>query len=234
MAEGYTRGQVLNAVWRAFTVGNPSATPPSKFTARAKKMFLLGVPLDDEDRPGNAGTSIVYSAYHAFELTVALMLQDTGLKQAEAASFIKGVRGDLSAAYMKIMANPPVGRNMIPAEDRPSSPVRPNWFGKDGDPPIADTSCFMVFRYVEIIEAWRGGALTVNGEDLIPDHPFFLKPDFIWGVGDYAFEVQRFATGYSDHIRIVVELSHIASRVTSYLANAPIVGRGRPKKSTNY
>jgi hypothetical protein len=45
--------------------------------------------LSDEEKPGQPGIDIEYTAYNAFELAAALTCQDTGLKQSEVAFFIR-------------------------------------------------------------------------------------------------------------------------------------------------
>ena len=101
--ETYSRGQVTWAVWQLFIrarYDDPKRQEPapSEFLHRIKKMWEHEVPISADERPGT-GTSIEYTPYHAFELAVALTLQDMGLKQAEVAEFVRGRRTGLQRRF---------------------------------------------------------------------------------------------------------------------------------------
>jgi hypothetical protein len=235
--ETYKRGQIIWAVWRAFShLGRDPRQEqvPAAFKTRVRKMGELGVPLSEKEKPGQPGIDIGYTVHNAFELAVALTCQDTGFKQSEVAFFIRHSRPALRNCYGKIMASPPVPRMQVSSRDRPNSPTR--MVVKDGDPNglgnplrsnVADTSCFMSFRYVEIREAW--GNLKFDTADWGGKgaHPFFFRPKFHYGVAELLKEMDWIATAYQDNIRTVIELSNLAAIVTDALKIAPTVSRGR-------
>jgi hypothetical protein len=198
-------------------------------------MNELGVPLTDEEKPGQPGINIEYTAYNAFELAAALTCQDTGLKQSEVAFFIRHSRPALRACYERIMASAPSPRMQILGRDRPKSPTRMVIQGGDskglGDPfrsNVADTSCFMSFRYVEIREAWSNLKFkSAKWGGIKGETPFFFVPKFHYGLAELAKEMDWIATAYQDNIRIVIELSNLAVIVTDCLKEAPEMRRGR-------
>jgi hypothetical protein len=105
----FKRGQVVWAVWQFFchiSYDDPrrNLPPPAVFVSRVKKMWGFGVPVSLDERPGT-GTTIEYTPYQAFELTVALMLQDMGLKQAEVGQFVFYNRAHLQKGFEKILSN---------------------------------------------------------------------------------------------------------------------------------
>lgn len=225
--ETFKRGQVVWAVWRAFSrVYPPSREPvPKSFETRVRKMGELGVPLSEEERPGQSGIDIEYTGYNAFELAVALTCQDNGFKQSEVAFFISKIRSDLRVCYDRIMASRPSPGEPIKAKDRPNSPRRmvirteePTGLGDPSRAKLADLSCFMLFRYVEIRKAWGSGNRH---------RPYWLKPRFCYGLTELAEEMDRIANTPPESTRIVIELSNLAVIVASSLKEAPTMRRGR-------
>ena len=172
--ETFKRGQVQLALWGMFArTGAMPPRPgdvPRTFATRVRKFGEFGVPVSAKERPGQPGVDIEYTAYQAFELGVALDMQDNGLNQAEIGFFLRNIRPRLRDVHKRILASPPSGREVVLAKDRPLSPARPYIKGADpaglGDPSRAeeaDTSVFMTFRYVEVQEAWR--RLAFDGSD---------------------------------------------------------------------
>jgi len=233
--ETFKRGQVVWAVWRAFShLGQDPRRIPAAFKTRVRKMNELGVPLSQKEKPGQPGIDIEYTAYNAFELAVALTCQDTGLKQSEVAFFMRHSRPSLRTCYERIMASPPSPSMQILGRDRPKSP--PCMVMQGGDPKglgdqnranVADTSCFMSFRYVEIREAWSNLKFKSTDWGGKGKHPFFFVPKFHYGLAELAKEMDWIATAYQDNIRIVIELSNLAVIVTESLKRAPEIRRGR-------
>jgi hypothetical protein len=231
--ETFKRGQVVWAVWRAFShLGQDQV--PAAFKTRVRKMSELGVPLSQKEKPGQPGIDIEYTAYNAFELAVALTCQDTGLKQSEVAFFVRHSRSSLRTCYQRIMASPPSPSMLILGTDRPNSPRRivvqdgdPKGLGDQSRAKIADTSCFMSFRYVEIREAWSKLKFKSSDWGGKGEQPFFFVPKFHYGLAALAKEMDWIATAYQDNIRIVIELSNLAVIVTEALKQAPETRRGR-------
>jgi hypothetical protein len=100
--ETFTRGQVVWAVWRLFSQG--SARPvPKMFEGRIRKLWELGIPIPQEERPGG-GAAFEYTLYHCFELLVALMIWDSGFgKFREFEAFVKAIRPELCEHFKGIM-----------------------------------------------------------------------------------------------------------------------------------
>src|SRR4051794_27814200 len=92
-SQTFKKGQVVWSLWKTFSEG--AEKMPAAFLARIRKLGELGVPLSDQERPGQAGVDIDHSIEHAFELGVALKCLDIGLKQSEVAFFISHIREDL-------------------------------------------------------------------------------------------------------------------------------------------
>jgi hypothetical protein len=223
--ETFKRGQVVWALWRAFS-HRDEKVPPA-FSTRLRKMGELGVPLSEKERPGQAGIDIDYTVDHAFELGVALKCLDAGLKQSEVAFFMHHIRDDLREVYRAIMASPPSPRQRILAKDRPNSPARMVVAGGDpqglGDPlrsSLSDNSVYMTFRSVEIREAW-GTSKSKKKE------PFIFVPKFLRGLEAVTEEMERLSHYIGDDTRIVIELSNLAVIVTDCLKEAPEMRRGR-------
>src|ERR1700727_1974911 len=120
MNKTFSKGQVVRALWRAFTMRDELA-PPS-FNAKIKKLAELGVPLSDDERTGQPGKNNNYGLFQAFELGIALKLVDAGYKQGEVAVYIKHVRQALRQVHSEILESPPVGGVNVLAKDRPNSP----------------------------------------------------------------------------------------------------------------
>jgi len=125
MPQEFKRGQVVKAIWRAFTLRDEPA--PASFSAKIKRLAELGVPLTDAERVGGPGADNSYTPYQAFELGAALKLIDAGFKQGEVAFVIKHIRSDLRRAYSDILDSPPAIRERLATEDRPKSPLVSSW-----------------------------------------------------------------------------------------------------------
>ncbi len=237
--ETFKRGQVQLALWGVFSRTGPMPQRPDEvpktFATRVRKFGEFGIPLEKEERPNQPGVDIDYTVYQAFELGVALDMQDNGLNQAEIGFFLRNVRPQLRDVHERILASPPAGREVVSAEDRPLSPARayipgadPNGFGHPFRAKEADTSVFMTFRYVEVQEAW--GGLAFNASDWAGKgrHPVFLQPKFHFGLIELMDEMDRLAVSDKDRIRTVIELSNLAVRLLDALRSAPPTRRGRP------
>jgi hypothetical protein len=222
MPKVFKRGQVLHSIWRAFTLRDE--TIPAAFSAKVKKLAELGVPLTKAERVGHPGVDNTYTPYHAFELGVALKLLDAGFKQGEVAILVKHIRTDLLRAYSSILENPPsIGQNIL-AKDRPDSPrlmvVDQGTTGL-ADPSrhySADTSYWITFRSLEFPQSlnprFKKGELR-------------FEPKFHRGLESLACELQGRATTYADDHRFVLELSNLATMITSTLPEIQPIQRGR-------
>jgi hypothetical protein len=222
MVEEFKKGQVVKAVWRAFTMRNEPA-PPS-FNAKIKKLAELGIPLSDDERVGQPGMNNSYTSFQAFELGVALKLVDAGYKQGEVAIYIKHVRQNLRRAHSEILENPPmIGANVL-AKDRPDGPRRMvvHRGSTDlADPSrhfSADTSYWMTVRSLEFPQVLHPH--TKKGE-------LRFEPQFHRGLEALAHQMQLLAQNYTDDHRFVLELSNLAMIITNALTETLPTPRGR-------
>jgi hypothetical protein len=222
MAQGFKRGQVTKALWRAFTQRDEPI--PAAFNAKIKKLAELEVPLTQAERVGQPGVDNNYTPYHAFELGVALKMLDAGYKQGEVAIFVKQIRHSLRRVYSEILKNPPaVGQNIL-AKDRPNSPrlmvvdqgetelADPNRRG------LADTSYWMTFRSLEFPQILN--PRLKKGE-------LRFEPQFHRTLEALTLQMQRLAQIYTDDHRFVLELSNLAMVITNTLPEIQPTQRGR-------
>lgn len=236
--ETYRRSQVDWALWQAFSrhkrLDPRRRSVPPIFTTRIRKFGALGVPFSEEERPGRQGLAGEYTSVDAFIIGVALVLQDIGLKLAEVAYFVRHTKDQLRSAYEEIMRAPPLLKAVPEDFDYPNRPHLiyiegddPKRFGNPSRKNIADTAYYMSFRYIELQEAlderirsaptdWPGTGRP----------PMFLRPKFFSGALAAAEELENMAAHAVDP-RIIVELSHLAARLTQDLPNAPLLKRGR-------
>ena len=243
--ETFKRGQVQLALWGVFSRTGPMPHRPDDvprtFATRVRKFGEFGVPLGKEERPNQPGVDIDYTVYQAFELGVALDMQDNGLNQAEIGFFLRNVRPRLQEVYASILASPAMpsallaGMSLAPSKDRPVSPPGLVVEGGDpkglGDPRRArepDTAVFMTFRYVGLQEAWNTPTFDASDWEGRGRHPLFLPPIFHFGLRSLADEMNRLSRTPRDRVRIVLELSNLAVLLLENLRAAPSIRRGRP------
>jgi hypothetical protein len=222
MPQEFKKGQVVRALWRAFTQRD-EASPPV-FNAKIKKLAELGVPLTDQERAGHPGVDNTYSPYQVFELGVAVKLTDAGYKQGEVAIFVKQVRQNLRRAYFDILDNPPtIGMNVL-AKDRPNSPrlmVVDEGSTELADPDrsySADTSYWMTVRSLEFPQILN--PRLKKGE-------LRFETQFHRGFEALASQLQKLSQTYGDDHRFVLELSNLAMLITNTLPEIQPAQRGR-------
>jgi hypothetical protein len=222
MTDKFWKGQVVSALWRAFTERDEAAPPA--FSAKIKKLAELGIPLSNQERAGHPGVNNTYTPYQAFELGVALKLLDAGFKQGEAAIFVKHVRQDLRRAYSEILANPPaVGQNTL-AKDRPNTPRRmvvdrgTTKLAERSRHDSADTSYWMTVRSLEFPQVLH--PRTKKGE-------LRFEPQFHRSLEKLSEQMQHLADYPVDNHRFVLELSNFAVTVTQLLPKIQPTQRGR-------
>jgi hypothetical protein len=222
MAEEFKRGQVTNAIWRAFTQRDKPV--PAAFNAKIKKLAQHDVPLTAGERAGQPGVDNFYTPYQAFELGVALKMVDAGFKQGEVAIFVKHVRQNLRRAYSEILGSPPaVGMNVL-AKDRPNSPrqmVVDQGKTDLADPNrrySADTSYWMTVRSLEFPQILRPRAKKGD---------LRFEPQFHRGFESLASQLHELSQTYGDDHRFVLELSNLAIMITNALPEIQPTQRGR-------
>jgi len=222
MPQEFKRGQVVKAIWRAFTLRDEPA--PASFSAKIKRLAELGVPLTDAERVGGPGADNSYTPYQAFELGAALKLIDAGFKQGEVAFVIKHIRSDLRRAYSDILDSPPAIRERLATEDRPKSPpclVVAHGTTELADPIrryIADTSYWLTFRSLEFPQIL---------DPRLKKRTLHLVPQFHRGLEALVKELQERATMLADDHRFVLELSNLAVMIADALTEIQPTQRGR-------
>ena len=222
MPQGFKKGQVVKAIWRAFTLRDEPA--PASFSAKIKRLAELGVPLTDAERVGGPGADNSYTPYQAFELGIALKLIDAGFKQGEVAFVIKHIRSDLRRAYSDILDSPPAIRERLATEDRPKSPpclVVAHGTTELADPIrryIADTSYWLTFRSLEFPQIL---------DPRLKKRTLHLVPQFHRGLEALVKELQERATMLADDHRFVLELSNLAVMIADALTEIQPTQRGR-------
>ena len=226
MIDGKTfkRGQVEWALWRFVTFLRDTGEPaPKTFRTRIKRLLEIDrADHDDgsgfafaETAPQGQGMDVVFTAFDAFALALALDLLDAGFKQSEVVFLMRHIRKDLQSEYDWIMSDPPpISQRMLAKH----APDRPSY--DEGGQRWADFRVFTVIQKVEMTEVFP----TLAGRH-DPDTPLFLEPLFCRGIGALQAELHRMGHGYRK--TMVLEIANAAALVTSFLDTAPIKKRGR-------
>lgn len=229
MRRTYKRGQVEWALWRTFVSRKADAGPPPVFATRVKRLleidrsgdlFETEVPSPSlysfaASAPDGTGFDVVFTAFDAFCLAIALDLLDAGFKQKEVVFLMRFLRADLEQRFPKILSNPPGGRQVIPPASRPDCPVYtdPRGFKR------ADCHVFLIVRKVEVTEIFSSPMPATKA-------PAFLQPLFCDG---YDALRDLLAARMPLHFRkaMIVEIAQIAESLAALLPAAPEVQRGR-------
>ena len=245
------RNQLETALWRhAVTFRHWGADPdglvsriPSIFRSRIKKMLNLDripemTPWEDlgdqwafyDDSAEGTGSEERFSVVHVFLMGTALNLLDIGLKQSEVIFFLKHLRPDLEVAFEEVHrrhgSTPPVsesGRQKRFAKHFPDA--EPLWPDPNKEPQ-ADFTVWMLVRRSENQEAYPGFQRKIGEREI----PLFMEPKICFGLEAVKSEVFSHLSQYP-HV-VMVELADLALTVPKYLAEAPVIGRGRPKGIT--
>ena len=222
-AETYRRGQVLWALWRTFTHGRRvSPDPPSTFLTRVKRLLELDRADGSEtgrfafvdEEPEGKGTDSGYSAFNALCLGLALDMLDVGFKQSEVVFFLQHTRDEIERFFKHILTSPPALRQKIGAEDRPDCPTY-----EENGIAYADPRIFLLTTKVEMTEVFPGPRGKPRRGPLI------WRPVFCRGIEALRAELHRM--NYDNRKTFVMELANLAVLVTSNLAEAPLIRRGR-------
>lgn len=226
----YGRGQVEWALWASFVQGRPHLDDvPQKFRTRIKRLLDIDRELDLSDEslppvadfafaepPTGASTEVAYTPVDTFCLAVGLDLLDLGFKQSEVVFFMRYLRPDLEARMQGLLERPSVSRSRSRAEHYPDMPT----YLHNGRR-YADARLFVVISKVEITELFPASPKTT-------DTPMFLEPvfcDSAEALGEHLSERMP------DRRRVVIvlELAATAQATASFLQQAPVIRRGRPK-----
>ena len=222
--ETYKRGQVEWSLYRFATLLRDAGDkPPKAFLTRIKR--LLEIDRADreeggkfafiEDAPQGQGVDVVFTAFDAFCLALALDLLDAGFKQSEVVFLMRHIRQDLREEYDWIMLNPPRARQRRLAKHAPDRP-----FYEEGGRRWADYRVFAVIQKVEMKEVFPSLA-----EPQYSGKPIILEPVFFRGIEALQTELNRKAGSFRK--AMVLEIANAAALVASFLKVAPLTKRGR-------
>ncbi len=234
----YRRGQVEWALWRAFTLArSPGEGPPPIFKTRIKRLLDLDRDLDVsvfgakpscafafvEPSEGGSGTEAHYAAFDAFCLALALDLLDVGFKQGEIVYLMRHLRESLEDWFPDLLRRPSlIDRQRNLAKMHPKLPRLERAGGKA---PLADARVFVILNRIEMTEV-----LALAQPRGKAGQPVFLQPAFCEGIAELQ---TRLDTLMPLHRRTVItlEITAVAQAVHTFLEAAPIIPRGRPRRS---
>jgi hypothetical protein len=230
--ETYGRGQVEWALWCSFararfSIGNV----PRVFRTRIKRLLDIDRDLDLMDAkvpperdcafvapPADEGAEAEYRTVDAFCLAIALDLLDSGFKQSEIVFLMRYLRPEFESRFSALLEPPSlINRQRYRAEAYPDLPSYEHR-GKR----YADGRVFVVLRKVEVTD------IIPSSPRGRPSGPVILEPVFCEGAEALGTELSE---TMPDHRRAVtvLELAATAQAVQAWLAEAPIIRRGRPK-----
>ena len=232
MSKTYGRGQVEWALWRSFIRTQFSDTQvPQIFRTRIKRLLEIDRDLDLKDAevppeasyafappPSAESGDAAYTAVDAFCLAIALDLLDAGFKQAEIVFLMRYLQPELHKRFPDFLAPPSlIDRQPHRARDYPDLP-----FYDDGGKSWVDNRVFVIVQKLEITEIIPASSRGRHAD------PIILEPVFCTGVtalGETLHDImpnrRRTAT--------VLEVAATAQAVQTFLADAPVIRRGRPK-----
>lgn len=215
----YGRGQVEWALWCSFSRARFNTSDvPRVFRTRIKRLLdidrdlnLTGAEVPPETDyafaapPSAAGGEAEYRAVDAFCLAIALDLLDSGFKQSEIVFLMRYLRPELERRFPALLELPSlINRQRYRAEAYP------------------DRRLFVILQKIELTEIMPA---SMRGA---PTGPVILEPVFCKGVEALGTKLNE---TMPDHRRAVtiLELAATAQAVQTWLAEAPVIRRGRPK-----
>lgn len=230
--ETFGRGQVEWALWCSFARTRfKTGDVPRVFRTRIKRLLdidrdldLTGAEVPPETDyafaapPPADGAEAEYRAVDAFCLAIALDLLDSGFKQSEIVFLMRYLRPELERRFPALLEPPsPIDLQRHPAKaypDLPSYELRGHHY--------ADRRLFVILRKVELTEIIPQSARGC------PTGPVILEPVYCEGAAALSTELSE---SMPDHRRAVtvLELAATAQAVHGWLAEAPVIRRGRPK-----
>jgi hypothetical protein len=230
----YGRGQVEWALWRSFVrTLYANQEMPKAFRTRIKRLLDIDRELDlgnaeelpeadyafappVSDKSGEVG----YRAVDAFSLAIGLDLLDAGFKQGEVVFLMRYLRTDLEQRFPKFLERPSlINRQRHLAKNYPSMPSF-----KDGGTSYADGREFVILQKLELTE------IIPLASGRRPTDPVFLEPVYCAGATALG---EKLSAIMPEHRRAVtiLELAATAQAVQSFLNEAPVIRRGRPRMS---
>jgi len=231
----YGRGQVEWALWRGFTIHSFAAGEkvPKIFRTRIKRLLeidrhldLSGAEVPPEASyafaapPSDQSGDTAYRSVDAFCLAIALDLLDAGFKQGEVVFLMRYLRPELDSRFVGLLMPPSlISRQRTRAKNYPLLPT----FEEDGQL-YADKRVFVVVQKVEITE------IMAAGERKRHRFPVILEPIYCEGI-EALTETLHDLMPNRRRVVTVLELAASAQAVADFLNEAPVIPRGRPKKT---
>jgi hypothetical protein len=228
----YGRGQLEWALWHSFAgAGSHSEVVPPIFRTRIKRLLEIdrALKLSNAEVPPEADYAFApfpssesgeaaYSAVDAFGLAIALDLLDAGFKQAEIVFLMRYLRPELQKRFPKLLELPSlIDRQRRRAQDHPDLPSY-----EDGGCRYADGRLFVILQKVELTEIIPPASGRHHAEPIVPE-PVFCAGVTALGAELYDMMPDRRRTV------TVLEVAATAQAVQTFLEEAPVIRRGRPK-----
>jgi hypothetical protein len=232
----YGRGQVEWALWRSFTFARFAASEaaPKVFRTRIKRLLEIDRDLDLSDAevqpeadyafaplPSIQGGDTAYQAVDVFCLAIGLDLLDAGFKQTEVVFLLRYLRPELDSHFPDLLGEPSLlGGRRQRAKTYPHLPR----YERKGRRQRADKRLFVVLQKLEMTEI-----MSARDQERHP-HPVMLEPIFCPGIAALTASLDDLMPTHRRAVT-VLELAGSAKAVAAFLEQAPVVPRGRPKKS---
>lgn len=232
----YGRGQVEWSLWRCFGyLRFPELTDaPKMFRTRIKRLLEIDRELDLSETeepptadfafaplPSDETGEVSYRAEDAFCLSIALDLLDAGFKQAEIVYLMRYMREELAERFAGLLLLPSMlDRQRHFASAHPGVPS----YEQNGHR-YADSRVFAIIRKVEITEVAPSPDLRES------KYPVFVQPTFCAGIEELATTLGKHMPWHRRSVT-VLEITTNAQAIAMFLEEAPIIRRGRPRKSS--
>lgn len=227
----YKRGQIAWALWRSLRpLGSKDDGPPPVFGTRLKRLLDLdrepdaskatSKPAFTTSFDGGSGIEAAYTPADVFALALALALLDIGFKQGEIVFVMRHLRKVLNDWYPRLVRRPSlIDRQRVLASQYPKLPRYEPGPDKAA---LADARVFLILNRIEITEVLAAGPKTKPGEAV------FLEPEICEGLTALQTRLHDLMPLRRRTV-ILLELTATAQSITHYLAEAPVVPRGRPR-----
>lgn len=229
----YGRGQLEWALWRCFKghAAGAAETVPKVFLTRIKRLLEIDRDLDTSTAempseapyafappPSEQSGDTAYRAVDGFCLAVALDLVDAGYKQAEVVFLMRYLRAELESLFPDLVAYPSLlSRRRTSHKARPELPSY-----TEKSKLYADARVFVALQKIEMNEIAPD---SHRGEGA---QPLFIAPIYRAGIEALKEALHDLMPNRRSAVTIL-ELTARAQAVATFLEEAPIKQRGRPK-----
>lgn len=233
----YKKGQVEWALWRAFRpTGSRDDGPVPVFRTRIKRLLDLDrEPIVDGQESGSAseyafvatpdggkGAEAAYEPVDAFCLGLALDLLDVGFKQSEVVFLMRHLRSELDDWFPRLMKRPSlVDRQDVIAKQHPRLPK----IKRGAKAAVVDARVFLLLGRIELTEVLSG----IASDQRKKQPAVFPQPVYCEGIVELGNVLDELMPHHRRTV-IILELAKLAHAVSDFLAVAPAVPRGRPRR----